>query len=49
MDGGAVSRIILVALGLFILGPIIRGLFGLIRSVFKQLRRCGSGSGSGSS
>jgi CRP-like cAMP-binding protein len=36
--GGLVTRIILVALGLFILGPVIRGLLGLLRSVWKQLR-----------
>ena len=37
-DGGTVTRIILVALGLFILGPIIRGLFNLLLSVLKQLK-----------
>jgi CRP-like cAMP-binding protein len=37
-DGGTVTRIILVALGLFILGPIIRGLLNLLRSVLKSLK-----------
>ncbi|MFL5797570.1 MAG: cyclic nucleotide-binding domain-containing protein [Actinomycetota bacterium] len=37
-NGGVVSRIILVALGLFILGPIIRGALNLIRSLIKQAR-----------
>jgi CRP-like cAMP-binding protein len=36
--GGVISRIILVALGLFILGPLIRGALNLVRSVLKQLR-----------
>jgi len=36
--GGVVSKVILVALGLFILGPIIRGLLGLLRSLWKQVR-----------
>jgi CRP-like cAMP-binding protein/Zn-dependent protease len=36
--GGLVSRIILVALGLFILGPIIRGALNLLRSLIKQAR-----------
>ncbi len=37
-NGGVVSRIILVALGLFILGPIIRGALNLVRSLIKQAR-----------
>ncbi|HXJ66403.1 MAG TPA: cyclic nucleotide-binding domain-containing protein, partial [Actinomycetota bacterium] len=36
--GGIVAKVILVALGLFILGPIVRGLLGLLRSVGKQIR-----------
>src|SRR6266542_2730993 len=37
-NGGVGSRIILVALGLFILGPIIRGALNLVRSLIKQAR-----------
>jgi len=37
-NGGLVTRIILVALGLFILGPLIRGLVNLLRSLFRRLR-----------
>jgi CRP-like cAMP-binding protein/Zn-dependent protease len=37
-EGGTVTRIILIALGLFILGPIIRGVLNLIRSLLKQAR-----------
>ena len=37
-DGGTVTRIILLALGLFILGPIIRGGLNLLRSLLKQIR-----------
>src|SRR5262249_52702434 len=36
--GGVVTKVLLVALGLFILGPIIRGLLGLVRSVLKSVR-----------
>jgi CRP-like cAMP-binding protein len=36
--GNVVSKLILLALGLFILGPVIRGLLGLLRSVLKQIR-----------
>jgi CRP-like cAMP-binding protein len=39
--GGLITRFILVALGLFILGPVIRGLLGLLRSVWRQLRALG--------
>ena len=37
-NGGLVTRLILVALGLFILGPIIRGGANLLRAILKRLR-----------
>src|SRR5207247_8729432 len=40
-NGGLVTRILLVALGLFVLGPVIRGAIAAARSVGRRLRALG--------
>jgi len=37
-DGGPISRFLLVALALFVAGPVIRGLIGLLRAVIRRVK-----------
>jgi CRP-like cAMP-binding protein/Zn-dependent protease len=37
-DGGSLTRLLLVALALFVVGPLVRGLIALLRSVARRLR-----------
>jgi CRP-like cAMP-binding protein/Zn-dependent protease len=37
-DGGPVSRLLLLALAVFLAGPVIRGLIGLVRALGRRLR-----------
>ncbi|HEY7659226.1 MAG TPA: cyclic nucleotide-binding domain-containing protein, partial [Actinomycetota bacterium] len=36
-DGGAATRVLLIALALFIIGPIVRGFIALVRSVARRI------------
>jgi CRP-like cAMP-binding protein/Zn-dependent protease len=37
-DGGSLTRLLLFALALFVIGPVIRGLIALLRSVARRIR-----------
>lgn len=42
-NGGPVGRVLLVALGLFITGPVLRGAINLVRSIVKKLKGVADG------
>ena len=47
-DGGLIGKVLLLALALFLIGPLIRGAITLVRSVFRSARNVFARSASGS-